>query len=190
MCHQHTEPLSWRSAWFSVPIRVASSQCQQGSRTDGKSAHRNASAVVRARIAQSQSTFDVAIAEFTKAAALQDALPYTEPPYWYYPVQSLGAALLQAGRVPEAEAQFRSALKQAPANGWSYFGLAQALRARGDEAGMRQIESALAKTWVGNRELLQLPRLLTGSPTSCRAAVSHTLPNLKNIAPPQLDAQD
>jgi tetratricopeptide (TPR) repeat protein len=104
--------------------------------------------------------FDVAIAEFTKAAALQDALPYTEPPYWYYPVhQSLGAALLQAGRVPEAEAQFRSALKQAPANGWSYFGLAQALRARGDEAGMRQIESALAKTWVGNRDLLQLPRL-------------------------------
>ena len=97
--------------------------------------------------------------EFTKAAALQDALPYTEPPYWYYPVQSLGAALLQAGRVPEAEAQFRSALKQAPANGWSYFGLAQALRARGDEAGMRQIESALAKTWVGNRDLLQLPRL-------------------------------
>ena len=119
-----------------------------------------ASAVVRARIAQSQSMFDVAIAEFTKAAALQDALPYTEPPYWYYPVhQSLGAALLQAGRVPEAEAQFRSALKQAPANGWSYFGLAQALRARGDEAGMRQIESALAKTWVGNRDLLQLPRL-------------------------------
>src|SRR5215208_6843311 len=98
--------------------------------------------------------------EFKKAAALQDALPYTEPPYWYYPVrQSLGAALLQAGRVPEAKAQFRSALKQAPANGWSYFGLAQALTARGDAAGMRQIESALAKTWVGDRDLLQLPRL-------------------------------
>src|SRR3954471_12080494 len=81
-----------------------------------------ASAVVRARIAQAQGRFDAAIAEFKKAAALQDALPYTEPPYWYYPVhQSLGAALLQAGRVPEAEAQFRSALKQAPANGWAYF---------------------------------------------------------------------
>ena len=119
-----------------------------------------ASAVVRARIAQAQGRFDAAIAEFTQAAALQDALPYTEPPYWYYPVhQSLGAALLQAGRVPEAEAQFRSALKQAPANGWSYFGLAQALAARGDAAGIRQIETALAKTWVGDRGLLQLPRL-------------------------------
>ena len=95
-----------------------------------------------------------------RAAALQDALPYTEPPYWYYPVhQSLGAALLQAGRVPEAEAQFRSALKQAPANGWYYFGLAQALTARGDAAGSREIESALAKTWIGDRDLLQLPRL-------------------------------
>jgi len=33
------------------------------------------------------------------------------------------------------------------------------LTARGDAAGMRQIESALAKTWVGDRGLLQLPRL-------------------------------
>ena len=34
-----------------------------------------------------------------------------EPPYWYYPVrQSLGAALLAAGRVAEAEVAFRAAL--------------------------------------------------------------------------------
>ena len=33
-----------------------------------------------------------------------------EPPYWYYPVQqSLGAALLQAGRADEAEAGFARA---------------------------------------------------------------------------------
>jgi len=40
LCDEHTGLLSWRSAWFSVPIRVASSQCQQGSRAEGKSAHR------------------------------------------------------------------------------------------------------------------------------------------------------
>ena len=40
-----------------------------------------------------------AIARFTAAVAGQDALPYTEPPFWYYPTrQSLGAALLKAGK--------------------------------------------------------------------------------------------
>ena len=46
-----------------------------------------------------------AIARFTEAVAAQDALPYTEPPFWYYPTrQSLGASLLKARR--PAEAQF------------------------------------------------------------------------------------
>ena len=55
---------------------------------------------IAARVAQAQGDTATAIARFTEAAALQDALPYTEPPFWYYPVrQSLGAALLQAGRL-------------------------------------------------------------------------------------------
>ena len=33
-----------------------------------------------------------------QAIVLEDAIPYTEPPYWYYPIrQTLGAVLLQAG---------------------------------------------------------------------------------------------
>ena len=52
------------------------------------------------------------------ALALQDSLPHREPPNWYYPVrQTLAAALLLAGRLPEAEDQFQRALKRAPANG-------------------------------------------------------------------------
>ena len=39
-----------------------------------------------------------AAALFAEAAAVQDRLPYMEPPFWYYPVhQSLGAALLSSG---------------------------------------------------------------------------------------------
>ena len=30
-----------------------------------------------------------------RAVSLQDALPYTEPPFWYYPTLNLGAALLK-----------------------------------------------------------------------------------------------
>src|SRR5206468_7476753 len=78
-----------------------------------------ARAMVLARAAQAKGDKNAAIARFEEAANLQDALPYTEPPYWYYPIrQSLAAALLQAGRYGEAKQQFELALRRAPANGW------------------------------------------------------------------------
>jgi len=116
--------------------------------------------VIAARIAQAQGDTATAIARFTEAAALQDTLPYTEPPYWYYPVrQSLGAALLQAGKLAEAEEQFRLALKKTPNNGWTYFGLLELHKARGGGDAMRQAEADLAKTWIGDRGLLKISNL-------------------------------
>ena len=121
---------------------------------------RLARAVIEGRVAQAQGNLTTALARFEEAAALQDALPYTEPPYWYYPVrQTLAATLLQAGRLTEAEDQFQRALKRAPANGWSYYGLAQLYKARGDAAAAARAEAELAKTWVGDRELLQISKL-------------------------------
>jgi tetratricopeptide (TPR) repeat protein len=121
---------------------------------------RLAGTVIRARVAQAQGDFKTAVERFEEAAAIQDALPYTEPPFWYYPVrQSLAAALLQAGRLSEAEDQFLLALKRAPANGWSYYGLSQLYKARGDAAGADRAEAELAKTWVGDRQLLQISNL-------------------------------
>lgn len=73
-----------------------------------------------------------AIAKFTAAVAGQDALPYTEPPFWYYPTrQSLGAALLKAGKPADAQAVYEKDLQQYPHNGWSTFGLIAALEAQG-----------------------------------------------------------
>ncbi len=73
-----------------------------------------------------------AIARFTEAVALQDALPYTEPPFWYYPTrQSLGEALMNAGRFVDAEAVYRKDLEQYPHNGWSTLGLVLALERQG-----------------------------------------------------------
>src|SRR5262249_52775074 len=116
--------------------------------------------LVQARMAQAKGDTKNAIASFTEAAELQDALPYTEPPYWYYPIrQSLAAALVQAGRYDEAKQQFDLALHRAPSNGWSYFGLAQLYKARGDTAAQSKAEADLAKTWVGDRSLLQLSNL-------------------------------
>jgi tetratricopeptide (TPR) repeat protein len=119
-----------------------------------------ARALVQGRVAQARGDTRIAIAQFEEAAALQDALPYMEPPYWYYPVrQTLAAALVQAGRLDEAEDQFRRALKRAPNNGWSYYGLSELYRARGDADAARKAEAELAKTWIGDRALLQLSKL-------------------------------
>ena len=121
---------------------------------------RIAQTLILARVAQAKGDTSIAIAQFEKAAALQDALPYTEPPYWYYPIrQSLAAALLQAGRFDAADQQFQRALARAPANAWSYFGLAELYKARGNTAAANQAEADLARTWVGDRRLLQISNL-------------------------------
>lgn len=119
-----------------------------------------ARATIAGRIAQARGDFGAAVTQFEKAAAVQDALPYTEPPYWYYPArQSLAAAQMQAGRLAEAEEQFRRALQRAPSNGWSYFGLAELHRARGDAAAAAKADAELGRTWVGDRKLLQVGNL-------------------------------
>jgi tetratricopeptide (TPR) repeat protein len=119
-----------------------------------------ARAVADGRLAQAQGDSKSAIASFEEAAALQDGLPYSEPPFWYYPVrQTLAAALLQAGRLDEAEAQFERALQRAPNNGWSYFGLSKVYAAQGNREAAKQAKENLAKTWIGNRSLLQLSKL-------------------------------
>jgi len=93
--------------------------------------------LLQAHIAEAQKSTTSAIAHFTKAVELQDKLPYTEPPFWYYPTrQSLGAALVKARRFAEAEAVYRKDLIAYPHNGWSLFGLMQSLEGQGktDEA--------------------------------------------------------
>ena len=116
--------------------------------------------VIQGRIAQARADTKAAIENFEQAAALQDSLPYMEPPYWYYPVrQSLAAALLQAGRLDDVDEQFRRALQRAPNNGWSHYGLSELYKARGDKEGAAREEAELAKSWIGDRQLLQLSKL-------------------------------
>lgn len=116
--------------------------------------------VVLARIAQSAGDHARAIAEFEQAVALEDKLPYMEPPFWYYPLrQSLGAALLLAGRDVEAERTFRASLARAPHNGWALFGLRELYQRRGDAASAAAADRLFAQAWAGERERLELSRL-------------------------------
>lgn len=106
--------------------------------------------VVNARVAQAGGDHARAVALFAEAAAIQDTLPYMEPPFWYYPVhQSLGAALLAQGKPAEAEEAFRQALKRVPNNAWAAAGLLRAAEMRGDGRGAEAARAMLAKSWFG-----------------------------------------
>ena len=107
-----------------------------------------AKSLLRGEISFRSSAMAAAVTSFEEAVAMQDALPYTEPPFWYYPTrQSLGAALLADGRAEEAQAVFEADLKQYPMNGWSTFGLAEAMRAQGDEAGAKKALGRFDTLW-------------------------------------------
>jgi tetratricopeptide (TPR) repeat protein len=140
--------------------RTADFKLLKDSNVPAQEVLRIARTLILARVAQAKGDNRTAIARFEQAAALQDALPYTEPPYWYYPIrQSLAAALLQAGRYAEAERQFQRALSRAPSNGWSYYGLAELHKLRGNTTAARKAEADLARSWIGDRRLLQISNL-------------------------------
>lgn len=104
--------------------------------------------VVEARIAAAKSENEEAMAYWQKAVALQDKLNYDEPADWYYPVrESLGGALLKAGKTSEAERVFRADLVVYPRNPRSLFGLKEALRAQGKESDAVWIDKSYQAAW-------------------------------------------
>jgi tetratricopeptide (TPR) repeat protein len=89
------------------------------------------------------------VAHFQQALAIEDKGLYFEPPKWYYPIrQSLGAALLKAGRNAEAEQVYRDDLKRFPENGWSLYGLAAALKAQGKTGDAAAVEKRFVNAWT------------------------------------------
>jgi tetratricopeptide (TPR) repeat protein len=104
--------------------------------------------VLAAEIAAAKKSYDHAIAHLERAVRLEDALVYTEPAEWHYPPrQALGATLLEAGRPAEAETVYWADLKRNRNNGWSLFGLAQALRAQKKNNEAEHVELRFKKSW-------------------------------------------
>ncbi len=102
----------------------------------------------RGELALARENFTSAIGHFSKAVEGQEALPYTEPPFWYYPTrQSLGHALLLAEQPAQAETVFRDDLKQYPRNGWSLLGLSLSLERQGKKAEAAEQRSRFEKIW-------------------------------------------
>lgn len=116
--------------------------------------------VARARFAYASRGYDDAVRLYREAIAIEDTIPYLEPPYWYYPIrQSLGAALYRAGKHGEARQAFREALLRSPDNGWVLYGLAAAERKLGNRLEARAARQALGRAWLGDTRWLKMDRL-------------------------------
>jgi tetratricopeptide (TPR) repeat protein len=104
--------------------------------------------VLRGEILRSEGRLDEAIAAFEEAVTVHDGLEYAEPEALNFSSRHwLGAALLEAGRYAEAEQVYRDALDQHPNNGWSFYGLAQALGAQGRTAEAAAAEADFDQAW-------------------------------------------
>jgi tetratricopeptide (TPR) repeat protein len=102
--------------------------------------------LVQAEIAKAESNAAGEIEHLQAAIAAQDALPYTEPPFWHFPVrQALGNAYLRMGEDALAAQTFQEDLENFPNNGWSLFGLKQARESLGHDTG--ELEQAVAEAW-------------------------------------------
>ena len=102
--------------------------------------------VVAGEIAAKRKDWDQrAILHLDRAVRYEDALIYQEPADWHAPVrQNLGGGAAARPAAPdEAEAVYWEDLKKNPENGWSLFGLTQALKAQGKTAGGRGVGGAV-----------------------------------------------
>ncbi|MEQ8301211.1 MAG: tetratricopeptide repeat protein [Hyphomonas sp.] len=99
-------------------------------------------------VASAEARHEDAISHFAAAVEAQDSLPYTEPPFWYYPTrQSLGEAYIAAGQFAEAEAVYRKDLVEYPRNGWSTSGLVKALEKQGKTAEAAEAKARFDIIW-------------------------------------------
>jgi tetratricopeptide (TPR) repeat protein len=108
-----------------------------------------AARLVEGELAGRRGHYDAAVRVLEAAVALEDRIPYNEPPVWHQPTRHvLGAILLEAGRPADAEHVYRQDLNRFRENGWSLFGLAQSLDAQGREAEGAGVRERFARAWA------------------------------------------
>lgn len=88
-----------------------------------------------------------ALSAFQRAVKKEDEMTYDEPePLPFSARHWLGAAYLEMQQYADAEQTFQEELDDHPNNGWSYFGLLQALKAQSKPTA--EIEQKLKESWA------------------------------------------
>ena len=105
--------------------------------------------MMRGEVLFKQGKHSEAFVALRKAVEVEDTLPYSEPPGWMQPIRhALGALLLEAGELEEAEAVYRRDLEQHAENGWSLHGLAECLRRTGRTEEAEDVERRFEAAWA------------------------------------------
>lgn len=105
--------------------------------------------ILEAEVAAEDGRVQHAVEVLEQAITVEDGLRYDEPePLNFSALHWLGAILLEAGRPAEAERVYRAALKDHPHNGWSLFGLEQALRAQDKASAADQVRAEFDAAWA------------------------------------------
>jgi tetratricopeptide (TPR) repeat protein len=111
---------------------------------------------IAGEIALQRERWDDAVRLLEKAAALEDALGYDEPPMYLQPVRhTLGAVYLTCGRPADAERVYRADLDVWPRNGWSLYGLMRALEQQGRTDEASAVRAQYQSVWAGADEPTQ-----------------------------------
>jgi tetratricopeptide (TPR) repeat protein len=145
---------------FVTEVKALPAEANFGEFNTAKDVLGMATHILDARIAMAGGHQEAAIAHWRAAVEIQDALNYDEPPDWYYPVrESLGGALLAAGKATDAEQVFREDLKKNPRNPRSLFGLMHSLRAQQKVADAAWVEKQFDAAWKNADTELQVSGL-------------------------------
>ena len=100
-------------------------------------------------VLMAQGDLSGAIEAFRSGVFIEDQNNYTEPPDWAQPMRHyLGAALLKSDQPKAAEVVYRRDLRWNQNNGWSLFGLHQALVAQNKQREASKVFKQWQKAWA------------------------------------------
>ena len=103
--------------------------------------------ILDGEIRRERGDLEGAIYALEMAVEFYDSLAYDEPEPLPFAAQHwLGAALLEAQHYADAERVYREELKDHPHNGWSLFGLQQALAGQGKSS--PEVDAEFEKSWA------------------------------------------
>lgn len=103
--------------------------------------------ILKGEMESKKGNIDQAISTFEQSVAFYDSLQYDEPePLPFSPRHWLGVSLLENEKFAQAEQVYRDELKDHPHNGWSLFGLQQALEGQGKTD--PEVDTDFEASWV------------------------------------------
>jgi tetratricopeptide (TPR) repeat protein len=107
-----------------------------------------ASKTLEGEINAKEKKYAAAISLLQKAIKMEDALNYNEPPDWFFSVRDhLGAVLIDAEKIQEAQKVYEKDLTNYPKNGWALKGLMNTYERIGNRVKYNDAKKQFDEAW-------------------------------------------